>query len=48
MSMVEDVIVTTPTTTQHNLKTVVGLDMKMTVYTTPQPHKLNSSLNDHN
>ena len=30
-------IVTTPTTTQHNLNTVVGLDMKMTVQTPPSP-----------
>ena len=28
-------IVTTPTTTQHNLNTVVGLNMKMTLHTTP-------------
>ena len=32
-------------TMQHNLKTVVGLDMKMTEQTPPPPpHKLNSSL----
>ena len=30
-------IVTTPTTTQHNLNTVVGLDTKMTVQTPPPP-----------
>ena len=35
-----EVIVTTPTTTQHNLNTVVGLDMKITVQT-PLPHQLN-------
>ena len=29
------IIATTPTTTQHNLNTVVGLDMKMTVQTPP-------------
>ena len=29
---------TTPTTTQHNLKTVVRLDTKMTVYTIPPHH----------
>ena len=41
-------IVTTPTTTQHNLNTVVGLHMKMTLHTTqPQPqrqHKTTSTL----
>ena len=37
------IFVTTPTTTQHNLNTVVGLDMKMTVQTPPHhpPQKLN-------
>ena len=38
-------VVTTPTTTQHNLnlKTAVGLDMKMTLQTSPHPtHHRNS------
>ena len=32
-------------TTQHNLNTIVGFDMKITVQT-PPPHKLNSSLHE--
>ena len=41
-------IVTTPTTTQHNLNlnTAVGLDTKMTVQTPPSPQKLNRSLQE--
>ena len=31
-------IVTTPTITQDNLNTVVGLDMKMTLQTPPPPN----------
>ena len=42
-------ILTTPMTTQpqaqHNLNTVVGLDMKMTIHPHP-PHKLNGSLQE--
>ena len=38
------VVVTTPTTTQHNLNTVAGLDMKMTVQTPPPPHHTNSTI----
>ena len=36
----------TPTPTQHNLNTVVGLDTKMTVHTPPHPppQKLNIRL----
>ena len=38
-------IVKTPTTTQHNLNTAVGLDTKMAVHTTPPPpQKLNVRL----
>ena len=37
-NMYLDAIVTTPTTTQHILNTVVGLDMKMTLQTAPPPH----------
>ena len=33
----ETIIVTTPTTPQHNLNTVVGLDTEMTVQTPPTP-----------
>ena len=32
-----NLIVTTPTTTQHNLNTTVGLDMKMSLQTPPHP-----------
>ena len=42
-------LVTTPTTTQHNLNTDVGLDTKMTMQTTPPPtppQKLNISLQE--
>ena len=31
------IIVTTPTTTQHNLNTVVGLDTKMPLHITNHP-----------
>ena len=39
------IFVTTPTATQENLNTVVGLDMKMTVQA-PPPQKLNKGLKE--
>ena len=45
-------VVITPTTTQHNLNTVVGLDMKMVVQTPPPPppthHHHNNNNNNNN
>ena len=38
-------IVTTLTPTQHNINTVVGLDMKMTLHTTPPPRTHPQKLN---
>ena len=37
MNVKKKYIVTTPTTTQKSLDTVVWLDMKMTVHTIPPP-----------
>ena len=48
----KNVFVTTPTTTQHNLNTVVGLDMKMALPTNPPTttttHHTKSTFIDHN
>ena len=48
MALPAELVVKMPTTTQHNLNTLVRLDTKITVQTTP-PHpaqKFNSSLQE--
>ena len=44
MKIIPDNVVTTPTTTKHNLNTVVGLDTKIAVQTPPPYHPTTKTL----